>query len=71
MTKNNLIVAFEQGSLKCCNERCEECNYAYCVSTCAKKYFKELKQYCTEDNLSAGFEYSLKGNVISIQKYNW
>lgn len=73
MTKNKLIVAFEQSSLKCCKEKCEECfcNFenSYCNSKCSPKYFKELKKYCIDENLNAGFEYSDKNRVININKY--
>lgn len=73
MTKNKLIVAFEQSSLKCCKEKCEECFYnfenSYCNSKCSPEYFKELKKYCIDENLNAGFEYSDKNRVININKY--
>lgn len=73
MTKNKLIVTFEQSSLKCCKEMCEECfcNFenSYCNSKCSPEYFKELKKYCIDENLNAGFEYSAKNRVININKY--
>lgn len=65
-------IAYEHDKLKKCNNNCSACessDFGFCESKCCPKYFEELKNYCTRDNLDCGFIYEYKEQIIKFDKY--
>ena len=67
------IIAYEHDKLYSCNEVCESCGAnneeACCISYCKPVHFKELQEYCSNQNKDCGFDYSHKYKCIKFDKY--
>lgn len=67
------IIAYEHDKLYSCNEVCESCGAnneeACCISYCKPVHFKELQEYCSNQNKDCGFDYNHKDKSIKFDKY--